>query len=343
MEGFAAALAFVLLHSLWQCALLALASALTLRAMRPATAAARHAAAMAFLIAMALAPVVQILIYANADAPPPGELPVLFEGRLAAIAAPLMVGGWGAGAAFMLARHVSGWRILAAMERSPCLAPPQAWLDRTDRLRRALGLADTVAMRLTDAVLTPCVTHVLRPIIWLPASLMTRTPADQLEALIAHELAHIVRKDWLWNGLQSAIEALLFYHPAVWWLGKRIRQEREHACDDLAVSVCGDAIVLAEGLAGLERARQPQLGLAASGGALLQRVARLLSPASSRGGRGVLAMLSAMAVFGALLVGQVGLGGGQPHDMNVESSTPGPLGPGDYRQITANADNTQRF
>jgi beta-lactamase regulating signal transducer with metallopeptidase domain len=346
MDGFASTLAFALLHSLWQGALLAIAAALTLQAMSRRTAAVRHAAAMVFLVAMVLAPVAQIVIYVNADAPlRPGPLSALFDARFEAFAAPAMVVAWISGVAFMLARHWAGFRAIAAMERGHYLELPREWCERVEKIRRMLGAASAVAVRLSETVLTPCVTRIARPIIWLPASFIARMPAEQFEALIAHELAHVVRKDWLWNGLQNAVEALLFYHPAVWWLGKRVRQEREHACDDLAVAACGDAVALSEVLADLERARHaaPHLALAAGGGALLQRVSRLLGDAPSRGRRGVLAILSAIAVTGALLMGQVGVGGGQPHDLHVESSTPGALGPGDYREIRAIEDDVDRY
>jgi beta-lactamase regulating signal transducer with metallopeptidase domain len=346
MDSFAPALAFALLHSLWQGALLAAAAALTLRAMPRATAAARHSVAMGFLVAMVLAPAAQLAIYANSDAPlQPGPLLAVLDARLGAFAAPLMVAAWVAGVAFMVARHWVGFRTIVAMERERYLDLPKEWLDRAERVRRALGAANTVAVRLSEAVVTPCVTHISRPIIWLPATFIARMPAKQLEALIAHELAHVVRRDRLWNGLQNAIEAVLFYHPAVWWLGKRIRQEREHACDDLAVAACGDAIALAEVLADLERARHAtsRVRLAANGGALLQRVTRLLGETPLRARRGVLAMLGATAIVCALLMGQVGVGGGQPHDLHVESSTSGPLGPGDYREIRAIEDGIERY
>lgn len=346
MESFAPVLAFALLHSLWQGALLAVAAALTLGAMSRQSAAARHAAGMMFLVAMILAPLAQVVIYANADAPlQAGPMSALFDALFDAVAAPVMVVAWGAGVAFMLARHRVGLRAIAAMEGEDTLVLPREWIDRAERIRHKLGVANAVALRLSQAVLTPCVTHIVRPIIWVPVSLIAQMPANQLEALIAHELAHVLRKDWLWNGTQHVVEALLFYHPAVWWLGKRIRQEREHACDDLAVAACGDAVVVAEALADLERTRHaaPQLGLAANGGALLQRVTRLLDDTPSSGRRRVLGFLGAMAMAGALLTGQIGVGGGQPHDLQVEASTTGVLGPGDYREITAIEDETNRY
>src|SRR5262249_26688490 len=124
----------------------------------------------------------------------------------------------------------------------------------------------------------PMVIGWLRPVILLPASAMTGLTPQQLEAIIAHELAHIRRHDYLINLLQAVIETLLFYHPAVWWVSRRIRQEREHCCDDLAVAVCGDALTYARALLEMERLRAagPQLAMAANGGLLMNRIRRLV-------------------------------------------------------------------
>jgi BlaR1 peptidase M56 len=81
--------------------------------------------------------------------------------------------------------------------------------------------------------------------ILLPVSALADLTPQMMEAILAHELAHIRRHDYLLNILQTAIETLLFYHPAVWWVGKKIRQERENCCDDLAVTACGDAMICA--------------------------------------------------------------------------------------------------
>jgi beta-lactamase regulating signal transducer with metallopeptidase domain len=101
----------------------------------------------------------------------------------------------------------------------------------------------------------------------------------RLEAVLAHELAHIHRHDYLVNLLQALIETALFYHPAVWWLSARIREEREHCADDVAVESCGDALLYSRTLATLEqlRANPPALAVAANGGSLLMRIQRLLA------------------------------------------------------------------
>lgn len=342
MATSASALAFALLHSIWQGALLAAVAALTLRTMARASASSRHVVGMGFMIAMALAPVVSLSIFANADAPlAPGPLSGLWGSQT--LAGPLMLAAWVSGIVFMLARRVAGLAVILTMGRTRYLAPPQPWLQCAERIRRSFRIIGAVSVRVSETILTPCVTQLVRPIVWLPATLATRMPSEQLEALIAHELAHIARKDWLWNVVQNTVETLLFYHPAVWWLSKRVRQEREHACDDLALAAGADPIALAEGLAGLAQVQQaPALALAASGGALLQRVTRLLAPRPSEGSIGPRAILGAIAMAAALVTGQVGIGGGRPHELIVEASTPGALGPGDYRQITAHQGGIER-
>lgn len=345
MDGFAPALASALLHSLWQDALLGVAAALALRAMAGASAAARHNVAMVFLIAMVAVPALHFVRVWQADAPVDAVMSIAGLEQTRTWLSAVMVAAWFAGAASMLVRYAGGLRAIAAMERGAYVHLPPVWRRRADELSAAMGVARAVAIRLSGDVLTPCATGLLRPIVWLPASMLTRTPADQLEALIAHELAHIARMDWLWNAVQCVIESVLFFNPAVWWLSRRIRQEREHACDDLSVAAGGDAIALAEALAALGRAQREalRLSLAAQGGALLQRVRRLLSSAPDGPRANTMPMLGALVIAMALVVSQLGGSGARLPDLQVSASTAGVLGPGDYRQIAANDNGVQRL
>jgi uncharacterized protein (TIGR03435 family) len=141
------------------------------------------------------------------------------------------------------------------------------------RLRRRVHVVDS------PLVDTPTALGWLRPVVLLPIAALTNLAPMQVEAILAHELAHIRRHDYFVNLLQTLAETLLFYHPAVWWVSARIRAEREHCCDDVAVSVWGDAVGYASALAELETWRMEQLRtlvLAATGGSLLDRVRRVL-------------------------------------------------------------------
>jgi hypothetical protein len=137
----------------------------------------------------------------------------------------------------------------------------------------------------SSLVSVPTAVGWLRPAILLPASAFTGLTPQQLEAVLAHELAHVRRNDYLVNVLQTGVETLLFYHPAAWWVSRQIRAEREHVCDDMAVRVTGDAMTYARALTRIERLRTtaPRLAMGADGGSLRSRVSRLVEgPPSPR-------------------------------------------------------------
>ena len=113
----------------------------------------------------------------------------------------------------------------------------------------------------------------LRPAILLPVVALTGLSEEQLRAVIAHELAHIRRWDFAVNLFQVAVEALLFYHPAVWWLNARIRAEREICCDEIAVSACGNPLAYARALTLLAEWRNaPAMAMAINRGLLTGRI-----------------------------------------------------------------------
>ena len=154
---------------------------------------------------------------------------------------PAEVWFWLAGVAALLVRFSGGcWRVhrlrraALAIERSP-------WQSVSERLAHRLRVR--VAFHVVESPLVdaPAVLGWMRPIVLLPVAVLASIPPGQIEALIAHELAHIRRRDYAVNLLQTIAEALLFFHPGVWWVSARIRQEREHCCDDAAVAVTGEA------------------------------------------------------------------------------------------------------
>jgi beta-lactamase regulating signal transducer with metallopeptidase domain len=312
---FESALANSLLGALWQDAAIAALAALVLGAMARRTAAARHAAGMAFLVAMLLVPAWQLALDLGAARGAGAEwsvaavlspLAVTGGGWLPAAAARVAAPGWlawawCAGVLVMLLRLGGGWWLLRSLERRPVQAAvPPVWQRRAEALRRALGIQRPVGVRLLGGVSQPFSARAWRPVVWLPLALLTQLPPALIDALIAHELAHIRRLDWVWNGLQCGIEALLFFHPAVWWLSRQVRIEREHACDDLAAAVCGDPLLVAEALSSLARCRGPVpwLAQAAAGGSLRRRVLHLLSAGQPNGSQWGVA-LSLFALLGA--------------------------------------------
>jgi uncharacterized protein (TIGR03435 family) len=154
----------------------------------------------------------------------------------------------------------------------------QAVLTTVASLATHMGITRPVRVLISMRVDVPSVLGWLRPVILLPpATVMGLTP-QQLEAVLAHELAHVKRHDYLVNMLQMVAETLLFYHPVVWWTSSQIRRERELCCDDLAVRACGDAWCYARALTRLERMRVtlPSLAMGSTGGSLRYRIQRLL-------------------------------------------------------------------
>ena len=132
-----------------------------------------------------------------------------------------------------------------------------------------------------DGIASPLAAGIWRPVVLVPASLITGMPPELLSALLAHELAHVRRHDYLFNLLQNVIEALLFFHPAVWWISRGVRIEREHIADDFAARQLGEPRRLALALSELERLQfsTHHLAIAANGGDLMSRITRLLRPA----------------------------------------------------------------
>ena len=190
-------------------------------------------------------------------------------------------------------------------------------------MRRQLGISRPVKFLQSALVNAPAVVGWLRPVVLVPASAVIGLSAAQLEAVIVHELAHIRRFDALANLLQMAVETALFYHPAVWWISRRIRVEREHCCDDVAVDTSGDALGYAKALASLEEWRalpvDSSLVLAANGGVLKHRISRLLG-LNIRGGN-----ISVMGVAGVGVICLIGCVVAQGADADANASTTRPF------------------
>jgi bla regulator protein blaR1 len=223
---------------------------------------------------------------------------------------PTLILVWIAGVSMLSLRLLTGW-IWVQRLRTRGNAPAAGdWQRMATRLSRRLHIRRAITLLESTLVDVPTVIGWLKPVVLLPASALGALSPQQLEAILAHELAHIRRHDYLVNLLQTLVETLLFYHPAVWWLSRRIRIERENCCDDLAVSLCGDPVAYANALADLESLRSEtapthHIAMAATGGALLQRVRRLLGAPSSHSGRAPAWLAGSVAL---LLIGGIAAG-----------------------------------
>ena len=222
---------------------------------------------------------------ARADAPRDiqGDANLLGDSRLSVV-----VLAWGVGVVLFGVHLLRGGLLVRRLRRA---AAPLAATDRLEALQRLagrLGLTTHVQLFESWSIEVPAVIGWLRPAIVVPMSALAGLSPSHFEAILAHELAHVRRRDYLVNIVQRVVETLLFYHPAVWWVSGWIRREREHCCDELAASVCGDRVSYARALRALEDcACAPALAMGAGGGELLVRIRRLVdrTPVPRRDGR----------------------------------------------------------
>ena len=334
------AVAWALLHFLWQGALIAGALALVLRLGRRWTPDVRHLAACLALLALLAVPVLTAIGIGRRLAAPElaaeplllrSAAPVPLDGAAADASAvapsvSLLAGArpairaavaplvpwillfWLAGVAVLTARALRERLLVGWLRRQGERAG--ATLQRSlDRLAGLSRLARRIELRVSDVVRVPSAIGWLRPVILLPPALLLQLTPAQLELILAHELAHIRRNDYAVNLLQTVLETLLFFHPAVWWVSRRVRIEREHACDRFAVQLTGDPVAYARALTdvaalGLPPAAAPVMALTGPKGvSLMERIHRILEsqgPArrTRRPSAGIAA--SALAVVAAL-------------------------------------------
>ena len=332
MNAWTDTIGWTLIHFVWQGAWLALATGVALRLLRGRAPQARYAVATLGLVAMLTAPLITAAALwqqratgpaANTQAPLAGSATwspavpsttALTAPRAGARGTPAAdvvlataVWVWMAGVLVLGVRLAGGWWRVQRIKAACLRAGASPWQQTAERLAGRLQL--TIAFRVVESAIVSCPTVIglLRPVILLPAAVVTNLTPLQIEALLAHELAHIRRHDYAVNLLQSVAESLLFFHPGVWWVSAAIRAEREHCCDDVAVEICGEPRAYAAALATLAswQSREFRFAPGASGGSLLGRVRRLLRvhedhEARSLGGLVVFAIAISVAAGAAL-------------------------------------------
>ncbi len=308
---FAQALGWTLVHFIWEGAVLAALLMAALRVLRAEPAQRRYTLACLILAAMPVAFAVTLAVTWTrrpvAIAMPIHWVPVPTATSPIDVPAPRsswssmldrlawLVPVWFAGVAFFYARGLAGWAAVRRLRRRGVCAPPTEWQARLDELATRLRISRTVVLLESCFTDTPVLVGYLRPVILLPVGCLTGLSVAQVECILLHELAHVVRHDYVVNLLQSLVEGLLFYHPAVWWVSNVVRVERENCCDDRVVELMGDARAYAATLAVLEERRAPQAALAANGGNLMKRIRRLTI--ESRGSQTSVAPAASAAVL----------------------------------------------
>lgn len=266
-------LGWTLLHFLWEGTVIAVVYAMLRPLLGPSLSArGRYTLACAALLAMAIAPPLTFLLIPSAS-PTGWGGPADWQRLL-----PAVVALWLLGFLTFSIRLLGGWRFIDRM-RSTAHPAPAGWQRTLQRTAARVGVTQPVRLLISSLVDVPTVLGWLRPVILVPVQFFTGLSFEHITALLAHELAHVRRHDYLVSILQSIAESVLFYHPAVWWISQQIRNERELCCDDLAVAATGDVLAYARALAELESQQPARLALAANGGSLVNRIRRLMDPA----------------------------------------------------------------
>ena len=284
-------LGWTLLHFIWQGALIGCTTALLLLLCRNARPDVRYNIGCAGLLACLLWPAAEMslrllggdmvtaqmrfadAIVISGTSGAPGSLLSWLQSQIAWV-----VALWAVCAAALALRMALG---LLWIARTRHTEQTDAGLQASvSRMAAQFGIRRAVRLRVIDHLASPVTAGWLRPVVLVPAALVTGMPHELLNALLAHEMAHVRRLDYLVNLGQNVIEIVLFYHPAVWWISGRVRAEREQIADDLAARHTGEARTLARALSELERLQfgPAHLAMAANGGELLARVKRLVRP-----------------------------------------------------------------
>jgi len=311
-------LAWSLLHFLWQGAAIAALAAAALSVFREST--TRYLVGVAALAFMVLAfgvtfallygapagaeMAVDALVLRSTVAPASVsegaalatlELPAAFEFDFVWIAR-----GWLGGVSLLALRIAFGLLLLEHLRRRNLLNLPPEIVERCRALQQRLGISRVVRYCECRLVSVPSVIGFFRPVVLLPVRALTGLSPEQLEAVIAHELGHVKRFDVAVNFFQVVVETLFFFHPAVWWLNKRIRAAREDCCDDIAIAVSGRKVSYARALAAMEGWRDvPELAMGVTGGDMAGRVARVLGTGVQKAGARSASVVTAGLVLAA--------------------------------------------
>ena len=334
-----------LLHFVWQGAAIAALAAASMAAARRAS--TRYALAIFALLLMVAAPVLTYSVVSQ-QAPGSGasaQLAItdavraaMFTSRSHTAAAatspfssarllPVFVELWFVGVLLFSLRTAGGFLLIARLRRRESHPIHGELLALCREMQQKLGITRAVRFCESLHLDAPAVIGWFKPVVLLPITALTGLNELQLRAVIAHELAHIRRFDAFFNLFQVAAETLLFYHPAVWWISRRIRAERENCCDDVALAMCGNPSEYARALALMEEWRvAPSFAMAANRGPLASRVARLLGlseKGSSLRNAGVafgLLCLAAALLAGNALFGLVHVAAAHPFGARQSAS-----------------------
>ncbi len=301
------ALGWTVVHSLWQGTLLAVLLSVLMMALEKRSARLRYEVACGAMFTMLMMAVATFIIYLDQD-PNAVEVTVAlmggnsnssltiingetsflqnnFQTVIAFFDAqlPLIVNVWLIGFLFFAFRMTGGFIHLRQLRHQDNFPADKILQDKLNQLIRRSPLKRSVKVMESALIKVPILLGHLKPLILIPVGTINLLTEEELEAVLAHELAHIIRRDFSMNIFFTLIEILFYYHPGVWLMAATIRSEREHCCDDLALFLCKNPLAYARALYKLEAAhkaaRLPGLALSFSSqkNQLLHRVRRILN------------------------------------------------------------------
>ncbi len=312
------ALGWMVLHSIWQITLIAILAGVLMFVLRHAQAQVRYRLANAALLVCLICAIGTFAWYSNSYDPdkkvvmemlaeikadsaatslvghqalsqsrPAWALPKekdmpttiqdYFEHHL-----PLVLLVWLVGLAVFVFRFFGGISYVYYLRQRLNFPPDPYWVELFETLCQKAGTRKNIQLLESALVRSPLTIGFIKPLILFPIGMINRLSEQEVEAILAHELAHIMRHDYLFNILQGLVEAFFYYHPAVWWLSAQVRNEREHACDDRAIALIGNKLNYAKALVMLQEMAfmplSPSLGFAGSNKSQLRaRLLRLIS------------------------------------------------------------------
>ncbi len=276
------ALGWMVIHSLWQATLIAIISGILMLVLRKKAAKMRYVVANVALLAVVVSAVVTFCLYydfaqepatmtftatdnventegvaVSAQTPTPEPVAAnsltingfkdYFNHNI-----PLIVTIWILGVALFLLKLLGGISYIYYLKNRMNFPADEYWADMLQRLSEKAGLKKGIEIVESAMVRTPMVVGHLKPMILFPMGVINRLTPEEVEAILAHELAHVMRNDFIFNILQSVAEALFYFHPAVWWLSAQISNERESACDDMAIELINSKINYARALVAIQ-------------------------------------------------------------------------------------------
>ena len=311
-ENSVRALGWTVLHSLWQGLIIGSISALVLMQSETKSAAFRYRLSLGALLLMLVSSVVTFgllldtsnktmekdafdasilrgYVFENTmlNAPTFLEKTALFFNDNA----PFIVVVWLLGVLFFSLRLVGGLLFIQQLRTQQLVFLESDWQNRVNIFKNKLKISRAVGIAESALVAVPMTLGWLKPLILLPIGTINNMTAGQVEAILAHELAHIAGRDYLINILQSAIEIIFYFNPAVWFISANIRAERENRCDDTAILLSNNALTYAKALLSLQEMQRPDarlFGLTLTladnrrKGFLLKRIKRILNQPHNR-------------------------------------------------------------